>query len=233
MNILPSVFVIRYVAVMLTYALVAYMTYVGYAEHEVFPYWFEHALVAGTFTTALALVFSLFVQFFTKDISRNTFSLKPLGRRVTKKEADVIMAIAITFGFVFYLGREVRDNEKLGGWDVPGLAGPIVIELLILLLYVAYIRSELKMSGTTISQAHQVALTIPFVWLFIMICTKMGTVMKEDKYKDARFIYIWTLLTLAFGIIYSGAKLRMKRQRVGVVTEEGIAFNMDNTAMLG
>lgn len=29
-------------------------------------------------------------------------------------------------GQFFYLGREVRDREKLGSWDWPGLAAPVL-----------------------------------------------------------------------------------------------------------
>lgn len=47
------------------------------------------------------------------------------------------IALAITFvayfiphawalaGAVFYLGREIRDREKLGKWDWPGLLAPV------------------------------------------------------------------------------------------------------------
>lgn len=29
-------------------------------------------------------------------------------------------------GAMFYLGREIRDREKLGAWDWPGLIAPLV-----------------------------------------------------------------------------------------------------------
>ena len=29
-------------------------------------------------------------------------------------------------GVLFYLGREIRDREKLGRWDWPGLLWPVV-----------------------------------------------------------------------------------------------------------
>jgi len=30
-------------------------------------------------------------------------------------------------GISFYAGREIRDKEKLGYWDLPGIAGPTII----------------------------------------------------------------------------------------------------------
>ena len=34
-------------------------------------------------------------------------------------------------GGMFYVGREVRDREKLGYWDWPGLIAPVVTMLVI------------------------------------------------------------------------------------------------------
>lgn len=34
-------------------------------------------------------------------------------------------------GAVFYLGREIRDREKLGAWDWPGLLWPVGVCILL------------------------------------------------------------------------------------------------------
>lgn len=34
-------------------------------------------------------------------------------------------------GAVFYLGREIRDREKLGVWDWPGLLWPVCVCILL------------------------------------------------------------------------------------------------------
>ena len=55
--------------------------------------------------------------------------------------AQVIMwALAPIFGLTagalagaaFYIGREVRDREKLGTWDWPGLAAPVAVNAVVL-----------------------------------------------------------------------------------------------------
>lgn len=38
-------------------------------------------------------------------------------------------------GAAFYVGREVRDREKLGAWDWPGLITPISINTLIAVIW--------------------------------------------------------------------------------------------------
>ena len=37
-------------------------------------------------------------------------------------------------GATFYIGREVRDREKLGIWDWPGLFAPVVACALVLIV---------------------------------------------------------------------------------------------------
>lgn len=57
------------------------------------------------------------------------------------------IALAITFvayfiphawalaGAVFYLGREIRDREKLGVWDWPGLLWPVGVCILLWVVF--------------------------------------------------------------------------------------------------
>ncbi len=61
--------------------------------------------------------------------------LSKLLPRYYLRHAAVALAIsAVAFfvptawalaGAVFYLGREIRDREKLGAWDWPGLLWPV------------------------------------------------------------------------------------------------------------
>ena len=61
--------------------------------------------------------------------------LNKLLPRYYLRHAAVALAIsAVAFfvptawalaGAVFYLGREIRDREKLGAWDWPGLLWPV------------------------------------------------------------------------------------------------------------
>lgn len=37
-------------------------------------------------------------------------------------------------GAFFYIGREVRDREKLGAWDWPGLIAPVAAMALVLIV---------------------------------------------------------------------------------------------------
>lgn len=51
------------------------------------------------------------------------------------RHAIIALALSVAFvhvphawallGAMFYVGREVRDREKLGVWDWPGLAAPV------------------------------------------------------------------------------------------------------------
>ena len=38
-------------------------------------------------------------------------------------------------GAVFYLGREIRDREKLGVWDWPGLLWPVGVCILLWVVF--------------------------------------------------------------------------------------------------
>lgn len=38
-------------------------------------------------------------------------------------------------GASFYIGREIRDFEKLGSWDWPGLIAPLAACLIVLVFY--------------------------------------------------------------------------------------------------
>lgn len=38
-------------------------------------------------------------------------------------------------GAVFYLGREIRDREKLGVWDCPGLLWPVGVCILLWVVF--------------------------------------------------------------------------------------------------
>lgn len=38
----------------------------------------------------------------------------------------LMLCVGLVAGVMFYAGREVRDREKLGTWDWPGLIAPVV-----------------------------------------------------------------------------------------------------------
>lgn len=57
------------------------------------------------------------------------------------RHAIIALAISVAFvhvphawallGAMFYVGREVRDREKLGMWDWPGLVAPVAISIIL------------------------------------------------------------------------------------------------------
>jgi len=74
---------------------------------EATPYWLHHIVVA----IAIQLVVGLIV-----DIAL----LSPDG-----------LGVGTASGIAFYVGREVRDRQKLGRWDWPGLVAPVVACLIV------------------------------------------------------------------------------------------------------
>ncbi len=71
--------------------------------------------------------------------------LSKLLPRYYLRHAAVALAIsAVAFfvptawalaGAVFYLGREIRDREKLGVWDWPGLLWPVGVCILLWVVF--------------------------------------------------------------------------------------------------
>ena len=89
---------------------VAVLVFIGQLDHVAFPYWFEHGLVSSVITGIPALA----------GVALFAYNL------ITICTLNTIVGISIIAGAAFYVGREVRDHEKLGGeFDYKGLGAPL------------------------------------------------------------------------------------------------------------
>ncbi len=71
------------------------------------PYWLEHAAVALAIQIIVATLLDVML-WSTDGVTAGTAA-----------------------GIAFYAGREIRDRQKLGRWDWPGLIAPTVACLLV------------------------------------------------------------------------------------------------------
>ncbi len=53
--------------------------------------------------------------------------------------ADTIQEGGLGMGATFYVGREIRDREKLGHWDWPVLIAPVATCLLLWGIFVVWL----------------------------------------------------------------------------------------------
>ncbi|GMH82072.1 hypothetical protein TrVE_jg1354 [Triparma verrucosa] len=72
-------------------------------ENIKWPYYISHFILGLSFYLLIAICYNVCVKFFDLD-----------GQWVA----------ALSGSILWYLSREVRDNEKLGGWDWQGLYAP-------------------------------------------------------------------------------------------------------------
>jgi hypothetical protein len=182
--VLPRI--IRILQVLYVLCLAAVLSYVSQLDHVAFPYWFEHALVASLMTSAAALVGWGFYRANCIEICR----------------LDVIVGASVIAGMAFYVGREVRDHEKLpGAFDYKGLVAPIVAELLIAAGYILFVRQYLH--TTTPAPVYAVFLTA-FAWLTGLIASKwkMMTQDRANEYKDSLVVFQMVLGVLAAAMLY-------------------------------
>ncbi len=71
------------------------------------PYWLEHVFVAVTIQVVVGTLLD-----------------------VTLLSTDGVTA-GTAAGIAFYAGREIRDRQKLGRWDWPGLIAPVLACLIV------------------------------------------------------------------------------------------------------
>lgn len=171
---------------------VVVLVFIGQLDHVAFPYWFEHGLVASIITSIPALVgVGLFAYNWITICTLNTF-----------------VGIAIIAGAAFYVGREVRDHEKLGGeFDYKGLCAPLVAEVLIAAGYVLFAKRYINLVGKNAKAPILVYLGFlaAFAWLTGLIASKWHILTSPswaNEYEESLPVYKLTLALLSVMMLF-------------------------------